>query len=164
LTEKIREITVCGKTRNFLSPKFFPWNQFFSKNVALTNFLSKMRKITVQCGNFKSYPPRFFCKNFVKVTLMLKTLMLKWKSTIKRDHLFYEKINIFFRQINGFTIAAYWSYYRVDFTEIFWAWSRFILLFHTVLWKSYTVNWFHEKFFKWMEVNFRHYHTHTVWE
>ena len=33
-----------------------------------------------------------------------------------------------FRQINVFTK----NYYSLDFTENFWAWSRFLILFHTM--------------------------------
>ena len=39
---RVKVHNVCGKTRNSLSPKFLPWNQFFNlfnKNNTFTNFL-----------------------------------------------------------------------------------------------------------------------------
>jgi len=47
-----------------------------------------------------------------------------WKSTIKCDHYFYGKINIF--SVKSTFLLKSW------FHEIFWAWSRFSVLFHTV--------------------------------
>ena len=53
-----------------------------------------------------------------------------WKSRQKHDHHFYGKIAIFFRQINVF--SALKKLLKRWFHGNFWAWSRFIVLFHTV--------------------------------
>ena len=122
---------LCVKMRMFLSPKNISSNQlfstFFSKNVAFTEFLLKMResqfpwfphcvlwklkKFTLAEKNSSIHLfSDFLSKNVTFTKFFPKKSESKFPSfhtlcVQKYDHWFYGKINIFhiFRQINVFT-------------------------------------------------------------
>ena len=71
---------------------------------------------------------RNFCKKCVRENSRNFHTVV-WKSTIKRDHTFHRKINIFSVKLTFLLKKLLKSWFH----EMFWAWSRFMVLFHTVI-------------------------------
>ena len=93
--------------------------------------------VITQCGNLQIFPPRFFCKNFVKSNILLKSY------TVNQ---FDEKISQWGKISEIFTL---WS----TNCKIF---SQFYLLRETNFFSNImnriliTVNWFDEKMMSWL--------------
>ena len=81
----------------------------------------------------------FFRKNSVKLTHLILNCTV-WKNTKKSDHDFCGNINIFSVKSTSLLKISLWSWFHGKF----WAWSHFIVLFHTV---NCIVFCFHDFFF-----------------
>ena len=101
----------------------FPWNHlfsnFFSKIVGLTEKMWIVFLTTFPHGTTSP----FFRENDNKVQRTV------WKSRQKYDHCFLRKIYIF--SVKSTTLLK--KLLKRWFHGNFWAWSRFIVLFHTVI-------------------------------
>ena len=122
----------CTFSSSFSAATFEPssvWHSLYKCSIWLTQkaiswALSYQTKDHVQhhyCGkkknsraHWKNFPWKKLCK------LLLKSIYV-----LKRDHDFYKKKNEHFSSNHRFSHQK--SYYRIDFTEKYWAWLR-----HTV--------------------------------
>ena len=112
----------------FLAAAFWRKLSIFHDNLILL----VVRAVRPHSGNLKIFPPRFFCKNFVKVTFLLKSYTVNWfhekflkwgkisgiTTLWKSDKSSLTKIII--RQINSLVIYSVKRYFHEIFTKNGW--------------------------------------------
>ena len=70
---------LCNLDKNFVKLSWSIWwknaeNTYFSKKIPWKQRSYHTVEITgTHCGNLRIFPPRFFCKNFVKLNISLKS-------------------------------------------------------------------------------------------
>ena len=147
--------TVCNSTIKHDHSKKFPWNQLFS------NFFSKSVNLTGKKCWFSVKLVIVFLTTFPQLYVRLRLFRESngfdklishstvWKSRQKHDHHFYGKIAIFSVKSTVLLKKLLKSWFHGNF----WAWSRFIVLFHTVCVRPKFRNfhivefWFYAKLF-----------------